>query len=213
VRRATAAIGDAVDARRAGRASRRRVVRLDDVRRRLELLVTAVYDRPIPIAAAEKPKGRAWSIWMEPFAPRHLQRNDALPTTDGQRIQLPREITGPDADTALAQYRLMAIEQAERIVRGTTTRVPDTATPAERDLYLRLLQLGDERYLGPLPVNDQGGRLGNQVDEHKVADGRLARFAVVHGKRTEDCRSGSQDRDRPAGAKTVRQGEVAEIGP
>ena len=111
-------------------------MRLDDVRRRLELLVTAVYDRPIPIAAAEKPKGRAWSIWMEPFAPRHLQRNDALPTTDGQRIQLPREITGPDADTALAQYRLMAIEQAERIVRGTTTRVPDTATPAERDLYL-----------------------------------------------------------------------------
>ena len=136
MRRAATAIGDAVDALRAGSASRRRVVRLDDVRRRLELLVTAVYDRPIPIAAAEKPKGRAWSIWMEPFAPRHLQRDDALPTTDGQRIQLPREIVGADADAALAQYRLMAIEQAERIVRGTTTRVAATATPAERDLYL-----------------------------------------------------------------------------
>ena len=136
MRRAATVIGDVVDARRAGRASRRRVVRLDDVRRRLELLVTAVYDRPIPIAATEKPKGRAWSIWMEPFAPRHLQRNDALPTTDGQRIQLPREIVGTDADAALAQYRLMAIEQAERIVRGTTARVIATATPAERDLYL-----------------------------------------------------------------------------
>ena len=98
--------------------------------------MTAVYDRPIPIAAAEKPKGRAWSVWMDPFGPRHLHRNEALPTTDGQRIQLPREIIASDVDDALAQYRLMAIEQAERVVRGTTSAVTAAASPAERDLYL-----------------------------------------------------------------------------
>lgn len=114
----------------------RSVVRLDDVRRRLELLVTAVYDRPIPIAAADPPKRRAWSPWGDPFAPRHLQRTESLATTDGERIQLPRQLAGKDYDTVLTDYRLMAMEQAERIVRGTMQRLPMAATLLERDLYL-----------------------------------------------------------------------------
>ena len=112
------------------------MVRLDDVRRRLELLVTAVYDRPIPITAAEPTKSRVWSLWTDPFGPRHLQRTESLAMTDGERIQLPRELAGADFDAVLADYRLMAIEQAERIVRGTMHRVSDAATTLERDLYL-----------------------------------------------------------------------------
>jgi len=137
VRRLATSLVDAVQARRASALGRRaRAVRLDDVRRRLELLVTAVYDRPIPIAAAETPKRRSWSFGNGVFGPRHLRRAEALPTTDGERIQLPREIEGVDADTALAEYRLMAIEQAERIARNTTALIPALTTPLERDLYL-----------------------------------------------------------------------------
>ena len=117
-------------------ATRAHTVRLDDVRRRLELLVTAVYDRPIPIATAEQPRRVFGTRWTDPFGPRHLQGAQPLATTDGERIQLPPEIEALDADAALATYRLMAIEQAERIVRGTTARIPDAATPLERDLYL-----------------------------------------------------------------------------
>jgi len=117
-------------------ASRPKTVRLDEVRRRLELLVTAVYDQPIPIATSERPRSRWSTLWTDPFAARHLQRLESLPTTDGERIQLPAEIVAADAEAALAEYRLMAVEQAERIVRGTTTRIDAAATPIERDLYL-----------------------------------------------------------------------------
>ena len=153
MRRAAATVSEAVAARRGALASLGpRVVRLDEVRRRLELLVTAVYDQPIPIAATEKPRSRAWWVWMEPFAPGHLRRTHELPTTDGERIQLPREIVAADADAALAQYRLMAVEQAERIIRGTTTRLAETATPAERDLYLlREAQIVDAAIVRTVP--------------------------------------------------------------
>jgi nitric oxide reductase NorD protein len=126
-----------VEIGRAGRPRRdRHVVRLDDVRRRLELLVTAVYDRTIPITVAEPPKRRPRSLWQLLVGPRHLRGGGALPATDGERIQLPREIESADTDGALAAYRLMAVEQAERIARGTSRLLGAAATAVERDLYL-----------------------------------------------------------------------------
>ena len=137
VSRAMAAIESALAPWERQRAAHRsRTVKLDDVRRRLELLVTAVYDRPIPIATTERRRSMFGTRWTDPFAPRHLQQVQSLATTDGVRIQLPAQIEAADADTALAMYRVMAIEQAERVVRGTTTKVPEAGTPLERDLYL-----------------------------------------------------------------------------
>ena len=120
------------------RLTRRRagVVRLDDVRRRLELLITAVYDRPIPITTADAPKRKSWPTMAEMFAPAHLRAQRPLPMTDGERIQLPREIVAADTESALAEYRLMAIEQAERIARRTAALVPAGRQGLERDLYL-----------------------------------------------------------------------------
>lgn len=134
-RRAGANLADVAQARRST-GVRSRVVRLDDVRRRLELLVTAVYDRPIPITVAEPSRQRRLSRWRDAFRAPHLRRGGALPATDGERILLPRQIEGVDAGAALAAYRLMAIEQAERIARRTAALVPVAATGAERDLYL-----------------------------------------------------------------------------
>ena len=137
LRRATESVVTAVAKARTTLVRQRPgVVRLDDVRRRLELLVTAVYDRPIPITVTEAPKRKTWSFVSDLVGPPHLRRNAPLPVTDGERIQLPREIERGDAESALAEYRLMAIEQAERISRGTTSRVPAAATSVERDLYL-----------------------------------------------------------------------------
>ena len=122
--------------RRALLDRRRSVVRLDDVRRRLELLVTAVYGRPIPIAAVEPPKRRREPLWDRIVRPRHLRSSAVLPSTDGERIQLPRQLESDDAESALAAYRLLAIEQAERIARGTPAYVEASVSTLERDLYL-----------------------------------------------------------------------------
>jgi nitric oxide reductase NorD protein len=136
LRRVGARLGDTLGAAYRGSSRASRTVRLDDVRRRLELLVTAVYDRPIPIATAEPPPRRSLDGWRDALRAPHLRRSAPLPATDGERIQLPREIESTSADDALAQYRLMAIEQAERITRNTTARAAATATGVERDLYL-----------------------------------------------------------------------------
>jgi nitric oxide reductase NorD protein len=98
--------------------------------------VTAVYDRPIPITVTDRPKQKPWSFLRVLVGPPHLRASTPLPATDGERIQLPREIERADTESALAEYRLMAIEQAERIARGTTSRVPSASTAVERDLYL-----------------------------------------------------------------------------
>ena len=114
----------------------RHVVRLDDVRRRLELLVTAVYDHPIPIVTAVEPKRRPLSMWERLRGPRHLRQHEVLPSTDGERIHLPRELDAADVESAIASYRLLAIQQAERIARGTPEHVDADMAPLVRDLYL-----------------------------------------------------------------------------
>lgn len=109
---------------------------LVDVRRRLELLVAALHDRAIPVEAWPAPPSDWFSRVFQ--GPQPLL---ALPATDGDRIRLPAALDATaGADLALARYRLLALLQAERVVRGTAQGAPpDRATDPrarlERELY------------------------------------------------------------------------------
>jgi nitric oxide reductase NorD protein len=114
------------------------VVELESVRRRLELLIAAYYGRAMAIEAVDVAKHVGW-------IPRYVLRahgeraaSDALPRTDGERILLPRAIDASEGeDNAIALYKLLAIEQAERIVRGTVAALPGPDEhPLLRELYL-----------------------------------------------------------------------------
>lgn len=104
----------------------RSVLRLDDVRRRLEILLAAVYGRPIPVVAAKPPEppGRLARVFFP--EPRHLRTREILAGTDAERVHLPPELDAAEgAAAALARYRLLAVTQAERLARGTAQWTPD----------------------------------------------------------------------------------------
>jgi len=89
------------------------VVELERVRRRLGFLLQAIYDRPfVVIEIPGKPSKRS------------------LASALGDSVYLPATLgahEGPE------RYRLLALEQAERVVRGTVAHA--SADPLERDLY------------------------------------------------------------------------------
>ncbi len=106
---------------------------LETVQRRLEIVLAAVYGRQIPIEPIET------NVWtrerVRQFAKGDIRGAEATPGIDGQKIYLPPELrTSGNEKRALARYRLFAMEQAERITRGTATHAPLT-DPLERDLY------------------------------------------------------------------------------
>ena len=89
---------------------------LTDVQRRLELLLAAMFGRTLRVGA------------------------DAPASSDRRRttadIVLPSRIAAPDGlDAARERYRLLAIERAMRIVRGSDAVAP-SGDRLERDLYL-----------------------------------------------------------------------------
>lgn len=85
--------------------------------------------------------------------PRHLVDLRALAGTDGARIRLPRALPANEGeDAALADYRLLALQQAMRIERGTAHQLPHTRSVLESDLYLlREARAVDHRIAEALP--------------------------------------------------------------
>lgn len=107
------------------------------IRRRLELFLAALYAEAPAILPADPPPAPVWLARLVGRAPRHLVRRIATAATDGVRIWLPREIDAADGESrALATYRLLAVEQAARVARGTPARAPRARSDTlERDLY------------------------------------------------------------------------------
>jgi nitric oxide reductase NorD protein len=111
-------------------------VPLEQVHRRLELLLTAVYGRPIPIAPVDN------NVWnrerVRNLTKRDPRERELASAVDSETIYLPPHVAARDGDAAaISHYRLLALEQAERIARGTAVHAPPPAADRlERDLYL-----------------------------------------------------------------------------
>ena len=102
-------------------------IALDTVRRRLELLLAATYGLRFEIAPAadETPRNTF-----------HVRKRRPIARHDGISIKLPATMDASDGDAAaIARYRLLAIEQAVRIMRRSTALAPSGNDAVARDLY------------------------------------------------------------------------------
>lgn len=134
--------------RRHARVQEPEVVRLMDVRPRLELFVRAAFGSPLAIGAAEAPANPSLFRRIGMRIPRHLIERRTLGTTDGAYVRLPRVIA-VDAG-GLDAYRLLTAQLASRATRGTARYLPDDRL--ERDLYLaREAQAVDAMLASELP--------------------------------------------------------------
>jgi nitric oxide reductase NorD protein len=102
---------------------------------RLEHLVAAAFGRALKIRPAQPP---APATLLRKIFQREKQPAKALPATDGRSIWLPETLDVQDDDEALARYRLMALRQGMRAVRGSADVDFPSAPPAVQDAYLLL---------------------------------------------------------------------------
>jgi nitric oxide reductase NorD protein len=135
VLKARFAVAGAREAARSAVRAQRPTLPLEQVQRRLELLLAAMYGRPIAIASVE-PTTTYWVERVGNFLSRDPRARESTPGVDGTGIHLPASLTARDGEAAaIARYRLLAIEQAERLTRGTARHAP-VRDALVRDLYL-----------------------------------------------------------------------------
>jgi nitric oxide reductase NorD protein len=114
--------------------ARRPTLPLEQVEQRLELLLMAIYGRPIPIVPVEA-RGGLLARMRRMFAS-DGRADESTPVADSEFIELsPALSAAHGTDEAIARYRLLAIEQGERVARGTAVHAP-FADRLELDLYL-----------------------------------------------------------------------------
>lgn len=103
---------------------------------RLDLLLTAVGGRSLPLRTALPP---APPTLLERSFRRHLfpRTGTAVPATDGTAFWLPADLGSSDLDAVAQLYRAMALQQAVRARRGTA-RIVDERDPLVRDTALVL---------------------------------------------------------------------------
>ena len=110
---------------------------LADHVQRLELLVAAAFGRTLKIRPAQPPAPP--TLLQRIFQRTEIQgTRKAIPATDGQSIWLPETLDTTDAGEALSRYRVMALRQAMRAVRGSADAPFHREPPPVQDLYLRL---------------------------------------------------------------------------
>jgi nitric oxide reductase NorD protein len=108
---------------------------LADHIQRLELLVAAAFGRALKIRPAQPPAPRTL---LRRLFDRNPSPGKAIPATDGHSIWLPETLATTDPEEALARYRLMALRQGMRAVRGSADLPIAQEPPPVQDLYLLL---------------------------------------------------------------------------
>ncbi|MEJ5990066.1 hypothetical protein WG902_08710 [Ramlibacter sp. PS3R-8] len=119
-------------------SARHQPPRLGDVARRLDLLLVAAFGRSFALRVAHVP---APPRWLERWLGRDAlpPQREALPATDGESLWLPADF-GPDVADPLAieRFRLHALRQGMRALRGSATVLPAHAPALLRDAFLLL---------------------------------------------------------------------------
>ncbi len=108
---------------------------LQDLRRRLEIFIAAVFPEAPEIGLAEPPAPPSLLRRLSRYDTAHLHSPVALASTDGTRIRLPGHLPGLPLSRIADRYRLLALEQAARVHRGTLRFMP-TSDLLLCDLYL-----------------------------------------------------------------------------
>ena len=135
--------------RRRSGAQERPEVRLIDVRGRLELFTRALFPDALPIAVAEPPAVPNWFARVALRIPRHLVRREAVASTDGHQVRLPRAVDASGGwAPAFARYRLLATSLTAKGVRGTADLLSVVDDRLARDLYLLCESLAVDDWLG-----------------------------------------------------------------
>jgi nitric oxide reductase NorD protein len=94
-----------------------------------------MYGRHIPITPPASKRAGWWARTWRAVTP--FKEPEIVPASDGEGLRLPAEMDAAlGDDTAIARFRLLAIEQAERVLRGTAVVATEAADALERDLFL-----------------------------------------------------------------------------
>jgi nitric oxide reductase NorD protein len=109
------------------------VLRLSDVRVRIELFLNALFEKPLPVTSADP---AAPISWLGRLAGRSVERAP-LPGNDGVRIYLPPALAVEhSSDEALRTYLLLAVQQAARIARASAAAAFAIEDGELRDRFL-----------------------------------------------------------------------------
>lgn len=112
-------------------------IRLADIASRLDLLVHSVFGRHFVFRIALPPARPTFLA----TAIRHNQSpfcKEPVPATDNSAIWLPADLGIADVSLVREVYRLLALQQATRVQRGSAVYFSQTTNPLWADVYLLL---------------------------------------------------------------------------
>ncbi|WP_166261920.1 nitric oxide reductase activation protein NorD [Marinobacter salicampi] len=124
-------------------------VMLVDVASRLDLLITAVFDRSYTLRAAQLP-ARATLLAMLFRYHRRPRRQGAIPATNGDSLWLPPDSGIVDTAFGAELYRAMALQQIVRARRGGAEVPVTQLSPLLADVYLLLEAYAADEQLAEL---------------------------------------------------------------
>lgn len=133
-RHATIAIGRLWERQHSGKEAEQ-AAWLNEQRGRLALLITAVFDAEPIIKVAQPPAPPSFLRRLFQALPQRLNHVEALPSTDGSSIYLPRRLNDKAGLPATRWYRVLALQQAGRLLRGSASFVPTPPASLSATLY------------------------------------------------------------------------------
>ncbi len=174
---------------------------LSDAAERIDLLLTAAFGQTWSIRRAQPP-ARA-NLLMRVLGRSAPDSGAAVPATDGRLLWLPGDLGLTDKEEAAARYRLLALQQAMRALRGSAVTWARAASVLEKDLVLVLeADAADADLCRALP--GMAGPLQHARKQALLARPPLSRFAP--GARMLECAL-RERLARPSGSETPTSGD------